>query len=207
MIAVPRQLVAQRSNVIAPIDATFRHPSWESASWSEDFVDMASGMPVTLRTSAAVVARPDGLGVGFRIEEPFPTATVFERDGIVFRDNDVEVFIAFDWGYYELEINAAARPGMDASKPKRLYLRRGLRSSTGELLARHTSPGSAHLTSWIRPFRPADRGSHRWPPKQSFAAIDRMERRSVTSLGITRSIASRSCRWSIERHHAADVPR
>jgi hypothetical protein len=82
-------------------------PIWLGANWSPTFVDMATGAAALYGTQAAVVAHPTGLAIGFKVEEPFPTATVFERDGIVFQDNDVECFIDFGWGYYEFEINAA----------------------------------------------------------------------------------------------------
>jgi hypothetical protein len=79
----------------------------EAQKWSEPFVDMATGGPALLKTVCAIRNEPDALVVQFRCEEPYPTATVVERDGIVFRDNDVEVFIDFGWGYYEFELNAA----------------------------------------------------------------------------------------------------
>jgi hypothetical protein len=89
------------------IDGSLSDAPWQQAVWSEPFGDMETGTPALLSTRAAVVAGPQGIAVGFRVEEPFPSATVFERDGIVFKDNDVEVFVDFGWGYYEFEINAA----------------------------------------------------------------------------------------------------
>jgi Carbohydrate-binding family 9 len=79
----------------------------EALAWSEAFVDMATGSPAVLQTVCAIANEADALVVQFKCEEPYPTAKVFERDGIVFQDNDVEVFIDFGWGYYEFELNAA----------------------------------------------------------------------------------------------------
>jgi hypothetical protein len=79
---------------------------WDDAAWSSRFVDMVSGFPGLYDTRAAVVAHPDGLLVGFRVEEPYPRATLAERDSLVFQENDVELFLDFGWGYYELEVNA-----------------------------------------------------------------------------------------------------
>ncbi len=79
---------------------------WADAVWSPRFVDMVSGLPGLYDTRAAVVAHPDGLLVGFRVDEPYPRATLTERDSLVFQENDVELFVDFGWGYYELEVNA-----------------------------------------------------------------------------------------------------
>ena len=79
---------------------------WADAGWSSRFVDMVSGLPGLYDTRAAVVAHPDGLLIGFRVEEPYPRATLTERDSLVFQENDVEVFLDFGWGYYEFEVNA-----------------------------------------------------------------------------------------------------
>lgn len=79
---------------------------WASATWSGRFVDMVTGRPALYDSRAAALATPDGLRVAFWSEDPYPTATQTERDSIVFADNDVELFLDFGWGYYELEINA-----------------------------------------------------------------------------------------------------
>ena len=81
-------------------------PVWADAQWSGRFVDMVSGLPGLYDTRAAVVAHPQGLLAGFRVEEPFPRASLTERDSLVFQENDVELFLDFGWGYYELEVNA-----------------------------------------------------------------------------------------------------
>ena len=79
---------------------------WKDAAWSERFVDMVTGRPSLYDSRAAAVATPSGLRFAFWCEDPYPTATLTERDSIVFADNDVEVFLDFGWGYYELEVNA-----------------------------------------------------------------------------------------------------
>jgi hypothetical protein len=89
------------------VDGRLSSPAWNEAEWSPAFVDMETGANTLYKTHAAVAAHPSGLLIGFRVEEPYPSATVFDRDGIVFQDNDVEFFIDFGWGYYEFEINAA----------------------------------------------------------------------------------------------------
>jgi hypothetical protein len=46
------------------------------------------------------------LYVAYWIEEPQVRATLTERDSFIWNDNDVELFVAGDDCYYELEINA-----------------------------------------------------------------------------------------------------
>ena len=46
------------------------------------------------------------LYVGFWVEEPDIRATLTERDSMICRENDVEVFIAGQDAYYEFELNA-----------------------------------------------------------------------------------------------------
>jgi hypothetical protein len=88
--------------------ATFSEPWWFDAIWSPRFVDMVDpAVPSLYDTSCACVATDDGLRIGFRVEEPFPTALLTDRDSLVFQENDVEFFLDFGTGYYEFEINAA----------------------------------------------------------------------------------------------------
>jgi Carbohydrate-binding family 9 len=46
------------------------------------------------------------LYVGYWVEEPFVEATLTERDAPIYKNNDVELFIAGRDAYYEVEINA-----------------------------------------------------------------------------------------------------
>ena len=51
----------------------------------------------------------DNFYVAAELEEPDVWATLIERDSVIFRDNDFEVFIDPDGdthAYYELEVNA-----------------------------------------------------------------------------------------------------
>lgn len=81
-------------------------PRWQSASKSPRFVDMATGEPGLLDTRAAILWDEENLYIGFWVDEPYPTAHLTERDSLIFRENDVEVFIDGGDAYYEFEINA-----------------------------------------------------------------------------------------------------
>ena len=67
---------------------------------------MATGGPALHDTQAAALWDDENLYVGFWVEEPHPTARQTERDALIFRENDVEVFIDGGDCYYEFEINA-----------------------------------------------------------------------------------------------------
>ncbi len=88
------------------IDGRLDEDSWKLAPRSSRFVDLMSGQPTIHDTRTAVLWDDDYLYVGFWVEEPQVTATLTERDSLIYTDNDVEVFIAGQDAYYEFEMNA-----------------------------------------------------------------------------------------------------
>ena len=80
---------------------------WDAAERSHRFADMVSGAPGFWDTRAAALWDDEALHIRFWVEEPFLRADVQERDGLVFLENDVEVFVDGGDCYYELELNAA----------------------------------------------------------------------------------------------------
>lgn len=88
------------------IDGNLNKAVWQKAVKSPRFVDMVTGDPGLYNTRAAVLWDDENLYVGFWAEEPFVTATLTERDSLMFLDNDLELFIDGGDSYYELEINA-----------------------------------------------------------------------------------------------------
>jgi hypothetical protein len=89
------------------LDGKAGGPAWAKAPRSPRFVDMVTGEPGYFDTRAAALWDDENLYVSFWLEEPFPEAHMTERDGIVFAENDVEVFIDGGDCYYEFELNAA----------------------------------------------------------------------------------------------------
>ena len=67
---------------------------------------MVSGEPALYDTRVACQWDEERLYVAYWIEEPQVKATLTERDSFIWNDNDVELFVAGDDCYYELEINA-----------------------------------------------------------------------------------------------------
>ena len=89
------------------IDGNIHKKIWQSAAWSERFVDMVTGEPGMYHTQVAILWNETHLYIAFQAEEPFVEAKLTERDSIVFLENDLEVFIDGGDCYYELEVNAA----------------------------------------------------------------------------------------------------
>ena len=63
-------------------------------------------MPGIHDTRAAVLWDDQHLYVGYWVEEPLVEGTLTERDSLIYKNNDVELFIAGRDAYYELEINS-----------------------------------------------------------------------------------------------------
>jgi hypothetical protein len=79
---------------------------WSEATRSSAFVDMVTGEPALYDTRVACVWDERCFYVAYWIAEPQVRATLTERDSFIWNDNDVELFVAGDDCYYELEINA-----------------------------------------------------------------------------------------------------
>ena len=107
----PRHYIAYRADKPIAVDGRLDEAAWQSAPWTDDFVDiLGPSKPVPrLRTRARIVWDSTNLYIGAELAEPDVWATITERDAVIFRDNDFEVFIDPDGdtqSYYELEVNA-----------------------------------------------------------------------------------------------------
>jgi hypothetical protein len=88
------------------IDGDLTKSAWRDAVRSPRFVDMVSGEPALYQTRVACQWDAERFYVAYWVEEPQVRATLTQRDSFVWNDNDVELFVAGDDCYYELEINA-----------------------------------------------------------------------------------------------------
>jgi len=88
------------------IDGRLDEISWQQANRSPRFVDIISGKPTVHDTRAAVLWNEQNLYIGFWVEEPDVQGNLTKRDSPIYRNNDVEVFIAGKDAYYEFEINS-----------------------------------------------------------------------------------------------------
>ncbi|HTQ11968.1 MAG TPA: carbohydrate-binding family 9-like protein [Fimbriimonadaceae bacterium] len=87
-------------------------PSWRVAPWSEEFLDIEGPghkPQPWLKTRVKMLWDRKFLYIGAKLEEPKLWATLTQRDSVIFRDNDFEVFLDPDGDnqqYVELEMNA-----------------------------------------------------------------------------------------------------
>jgi len=84
---------------------------WQTAEWTEDFVDIEGDhrpLPAK-RTRVKMLWDDQYFYIGAELEENEIWANQTERDSVIFQDNDFEIFIDPDGDthqYYEFEINA-----------------------------------------------------------------------------------------------------
>lgn len=105
----PRRMVCYRTATPLTIDGRLDEPAWQAVAWSEPFIDIDGVQKPRFATRMKMLWDDEYLYVGADLEEPGLWATLSERDSIIFRDHDFEVFIDPDGDthvYYELEINA-----------------------------------------------------------------------------------------------------
>ena len=97
---------AHRASVPIAVDGRLDEADWKAAPRSPRFSDLVRGAPGIHDTRAAVLWDDTHLYVGYWVEEPFVEGTLTERDSLIYKNNDVELFIAGRDAYYELEINS-----------------------------------------------------------------------------------------------------
>ncbi len=96
---------AYRVTVAPKIDGCLDEDIWKVAPRSPHFRDLVSGKETIHDTKAAVLWDDEYLYIAYWIEEPNLQASITERDGLIYQNNDVELFIAGRDAYYEFEIN------------------------------------------------------------------------------------------------------
>jgi hypothetical protein len=109
--AAPRSYVCYRAPRAPRLDGSLDDAAWRAAPWSDAFVDIEGDRKPAprLRTRMKMLWDDQYLYVGAELEEPQVWATITQRDAVIFRDNDFEMFIDPDGDakdYAELEINA-----------------------------------------------------------------------------------------------------
>ncbi len=106
-----RGYVCHRAPEHFEIDGRIDKAVWEAAAWTEDFVDILGdrGPRPRFRTRAKMLWDDEFFYVAAELEEPQVSASLTEKNSILFHDNDFEVFIDPDGDnldYYEFEVNA-----------------------------------------------------------------------------------------------------
>ncbi len=111
----PRHYVVYRAASTINIDGRLDDAAWASAEWTETFTDIEGDRrpPPRFKTRAKMLWDDVSFYVAAEMEEPDVWGTLTERDSVIFRDNDFEVFIDPDGdthAYDELEVNALGTP-------------------------------------------------------------------------------------------------
>ena len=85
---------ARRATAPIVLDGRLDEADWRAAESSPRFSDLVRGQPGIHDTRAAVLWDDVNLYVGYWVEEPFVEGTFTERDSLIYKNNDVELFIA-----------------------------------------------------------------------------------------------------------------
>ncbi|MFT5423407.1 MAG: hypothetical protein ACI89L_001184 [Phycisphaerales bacterium] len=106
-----REYCAARAQTPPIIDGDLTKSAWARAPWTEDFVDIEGDLKPrpAWRTRAKMLWDDECFYFAAQMEEPRLWATLTERDSVIWKDNDFEVFLDPSMeasNYYELEINA-----------------------------------------------------------------------------------------------------
>lgn len=105
----PKGYVCRKCERPPRLDGSLECPIWESAPWTDDFVDIYNNVVPRFRTRVKMLWDDDRLYIGADMEEPNLWATQTEHDCVIFHEHDFEVFIDPDGdnhNYFEIEINA-----------------------------------------------------------------------------------------------------
>jgi len=118
----PLTYTCLRATALIHIDGKLDDPAWQAAPWTAEFVDIeGEGRPrPKYRTRVKMLWDDRYLYIAAELEEPEVKATLTQRDSVIFKDNDFEVFIKplpQSDSYYEFEINAL-NTGWDLFLPK-----------------------------------------------------------------------------------------
>lgn len=138
----PQGYVCGFSAVPVVIDGKLDDASWQSAPWTQDFVDIeADRKPKPRqRTRAKMLWDAQYLYIAAELSEQHLQGSIVKHDAVIFQDNDFEVFIDPDGDnhdYYEFEMNALnttwdlflPRPYKDAGTADNSWEFEGLKSA------------------------------------------------------------------------------
>lgn len=121
-LGAPLSYQCLRASAPIKVDGDLADPAWQKAAWTSDFIDIEgdSKPRPKYRTRVKMLWDDQYLYIAAELEEPEVKATLTQRDSVIFKDNDFEVFLKplpATKSYYEFEINAL-NTGWDLFLPK-----------------------------------------------------------------------------------------
>ena len=108
-LLIPKKYFAKKTTQKITIDGMASEDDWSSTPFSEDFIDIEGGKVPYQKTNFKMLWDDDFLYVYARLKENHVWGDIYERDQVIYHNNDFEVFIDPDgdtYNYAELEINA-----------------------------------------------------------------------------------------------------
>ncbi len=108
---IPKGYVCYRAPLPIQIDGRLDDNAWQTAPWTDRFVDIEGDVRPRPRfqTRAKMVWDDTYFYVAALLDEPHVWGTLTKHDSVIFQDNDFEIFIdpnGDNHEYYEIEINA-----------------------------------------------------------------------------------------------------
>lgn len=107
----PEEYVAYSTDSPITVDGDLTDKEWGDTPWTNEFVDIEGDLKPdpTYPTRAKMAWDNNYFYFAFEIVEPHIWANLTERDAVIYRDNDIEIFLDPDSDnhfYYEFEMNA-----------------------------------------------------------------------------------------------------
>jgi hypothetical protein len=111
--ALPLHYVAARAASPIVVDGHLNEAAWNRAPWSEAFTDIEGALRPAprFRTRVKMLWDDQYWYIAAELQEPDLWATIRERDAVIFRDNDFELFVDPSntaHRYFEVEMNQFA---------------------------------------------------------------------------------------------------
>jgi len=126
----PQHYVCRHTDTPIVVDGKLDDPAWQSAAWTDYFVDIqgAAQPKPRFHTRAKMLWDDQFFYIAAELEEPHVWATLTNHDSVIFQDPDFEVFMdprGETQPYYEFEMNALNstwdlllnKPYMDGGQP------------------------------------------------------------------------------------------
>jgi len=109
----PLRYVVRRASQPLTIDGRLTEAAWANVAWTSDFVDIEGAVRPApqFRTRVRMLWDDQYWYIAAELEEPDLWATIRERDAVIFRDNDFEIFVdpsGTAHRYFEIEMNQLA---------------------------------------------------------------------------------------------------
>ncbi len=107
----PKEYVCYKLNSPIVMDGKLDDMAWQSTDWTDSFVDIEGNLKPKpfYKTRVKMLWDEEYFYFAADMEEPHVWAKLKQRDAVIFKDNDFEIFLDPDGdthNYYELEVNA-----------------------------------------------------------------------------------------------------